>query len=52
MLNLNKYKHEAQFPDGPLYREYMTALDRLLLEVGARIHWRTPLQLRSSALTT
>ncbi len=41
MLNLNKYKLEAQFPHGQLYREYMTALDRLLIEVGGRIHWRT-----------
>ena len=42
MLNLNKYRDEAGFPDGTLYRDYMSVLDRLLLEVGGRILWRTP----------
>ena len=32
---------EAGFPDGTLYRDYMSALDTLLLEVGGRILWRT-----------
>ena len=41
MLNLNKYKAEAAFPHGQLYLDYMTALDRLLSDVGARIDWRT-----------
>ena len=41
MLNLNKYRDEAGFPDGTLYRDYMSILDRLLLEVGGRILWRT-----------
>ena len=42
MLNLNKYRVEAGFPHGQLYREYMSALDSLLAEVGGRILWRTP----------
>ena len=41
MLNLNKYRAEAGFPDGGLYRNYMSVLDSLLLEVGGRILWRT-----------
>ena len=41
MLNLNRYVEEANFPDGGLYREYMTVLDQLLTEVGGRILWRT-----------
>ena len=41
MLNLNRYVEEANFPDGELYREYMTVLDQLLMEVGGRILWRT-----------
>jgi len=41
MLNLNKYRAEAQFPEGQLYRDYMSALDTLLVEVGATILWRT-----------
>jgi len=41
MLNLNKYSAEAGFPDGTTYRDCMSALDTLLLEVGGRILWRT-----------
>ena len=41
MLNLNRYVEEANFPDGELYREYMTVLAQLLIEVGGRILWRT-----------
>jgi len=41
MLNLNKYRAEAQYPEGQLYRDYMAALDTLLAEVGATILWRT-----------
>ena len=41
MLNLNRYVEEAGFPDGELYRDYMTVLDRVLTEVGGRILWRT-----------
>ena len=41
MLNLNRYVEEANFPDGEIYREYMTVLDQILIEVGGRILWRT-----------
>jgi hypothetical protein len=41
MLNLNKYRPEAQYPDGQLYTDYMSVLDALLLEVGGKILWRT-----------
>lgn len=41
MLNLNKYKPEAKFPDGRLYTDYMSALDTLLSQVGGKILWRT-----------
>ena len=41
MLNLNKYRAEAQYPEGQLYREYLAALDALLVEVGGEILWRT-----------
>ena len=29
MVNLNKYKEEAGFPDGELYSQYMSALAEL-----------------------
>lgn len=41
MLNLNKYKIQAGFPDGELYRDYMRVLGDLLPHVGARILWRS-----------
>jgi len=41
MLNLNKYRAEAHYPDGDLYRDYVSALDTLLAEVGGEILWRT-----------
>lgn len=40
MLNLNRYSEEAGFPDGELFRRYMSALDRILSDVGGRILWR------------
>ena len=41
MLNLNRYTTAAQYPEGQLYRDYMAALDTLLVEVGGEILWRT-----------
>lgn len=41
MLNLNKYNANANFPDGRLYKDYMTVLDTLLAQVGGKILWRT-----------
>jgi hypothetical protein len=40
MLNLNRYRPEAKYPEGKLYKEYMTILNQLLLEVGGKIKWR------------
>jgi hypothetical protein len=42
MLNLNRYTREAAFPDGLLYREYMSVLDAFLPIVGGEILWRHP----------
>ena len=41
MLNLNRYKDEADYPFGRIYKSYMKVLDKLLSEVGAKILWRT-----------
>ena len=41
MLNLNKYRPEAQYPEGQLYKDYMSVLGALLLQVGGEILWRT-----------
>ena len=41
MLNLNRYRPEAGYPNGKLYKEYMGVLDQLLSEVGGKILWRT-----------
>lgn len=41
MLNLNRYRPEADYPNGELYKEYMAVLDQLLSEVGGKILWRT-----------
>ena len=40
MLNLNKYRADAEFPDGRLYQDYMTVLDTLLSQVGGKVLWR------------
>lgn len=41
MLNLNKYRAEAQYPTGTLYKQYMAILDTLLSQVGGKVLWRT-----------
>lgn len=41
MLNLNKYSAEAQFPDGQLYNDYVSALEALLMQVGGKMLWRS-----------
>jgi uncharacterized protein (DUF1330 family) len=40
MLNLNLYSADADFPNGDLYQRYMSALAKLLPEVGAEVLWR------------
>jgi hypothetical protein len=42
MLNLNRYKPEAGFPNGSLYLRYVTGLEAFLPAVGGAILWRTP----------
>jgi hypothetical protein len=41
MLNLNKYRGDAHYPNGQLYKDYMAVLDELLSQVGGVILWRT-----------
>jgi hypothetical protein len=41
MLNLNRYSAAAQYPSGRLYKDYMSALDTLLIQVGGVVLWRT-----------
>ena len=40
MLNLNRYSDAAAFPDGELYKDYMSVLEEFVPIVGARILWR------------
>ena len=42
MMNLNRYTPDAAFPEGALYRRYISGLESMLAAVGARILWRTP----------
>jgi hypothetical protein len=42
MLNMNRYTASAGFPYGGTYREYMSALETLLPQVGGKILWRVP----------
>jgi len=44
MLNLNRYSEEAGYPEGTLYKNYMSILEKLLLEVGGKVLWRTNVQ--------
>jgi uncharacterized protein (DUF1330 family) len=41
MINLNKYRPEAGYPDGPLYADYMAVLGTLLQQVGGKVLWRS-----------
>lgn len=40
MLNLNRYSAAAAFPDGELYKDYMSVLEEFVPIVGAKILWR------------
>ena len=42
MLNLNLYSAEADFPNGQLYKNYMSVLEAFLPVVGAKVLWRHP----------
>jgi len=41
MLNLNKYRVEAEYPTGRIYTNYIAVLDTLLMQVGGRMLWRS-----------
>jgi uncharacterized protein (DUF1330 family) len=41
MLNINKYRNEAQYPHGQLYTDYIAVLETLLVQVGGKVLWRT-----------
>ena len=43
MINLNRYVTEAHYPNGDLYKSYMSALSNLLVQVGGRILWQMPI---------
>jgi hypothetical protein len=42
MMNLNYYSAEASFPNGEIYKSYMSVLEKFLPVVGAKILWRHP----------
>lgn len=42
MMNLNRYRDSAGYPDGEPYRNYMRVLDALLPHVGGKVLWRSP----------
>ncbi len=44
MMNLNRYKSDAGYPDGALYRAYRGALSKVLPNVGAKILWESSVQ--------
>ncbi len=44
MLNLNRYSEEAGYPEGTFYKNYISILEKLLLEVGGKVLWRTNVQ--------
>lgn len=43
MLNLNRYKPDAGYPDGTPYRDYISRLKTLLHSLGARVLWQLPI---------
>ena len=44
MVNLNKYKGDAGFPNGKLYSQYMNALAELRRELGAKLEFQYTVQ--------
>jgi hypothetical protein len=42
MVNLNRYRPEAGYPNGKLYQEYITGLGPFLLAAGGQLIWRMP----------
>lgn len=44
MMNLNRYKPAAGYPDGALYKAYRDALSNVLPNVGGKILWESPVE--------
>ena len=42
MLNMNRYRPEAGYPDGKPYQDYITGLSPFLLGAGGQLLFRTP----------
>jgi len=42
ILNLNLYSAAADFPNGELYKNYISGLEKFLPVVGGEIMWRRP----------
>jgi hypothetical protein len=42
MMNLNRYRDAAGYPDGALYGNYMRVLATVLPHVGGKVLWRGP----------
>lgn len=40
MLNMNRYKPQAGFPDKGLHRDYIAGLETFLATIGGKILWR------------
>jgi uncharacterized protein len=43
MLNQNAYTAQAGYPDGELYRQYISGLENLVERLGGAILWRQPI---------
>jgi uncharacterized protein (DUF1330 family) len=41
LVDLNKYRPEAGYPDGKPYTDYMAVLGALLLQIGGKVLWRS-----------
>ena len=44
MLNINRYRPEAEFPEGETYKSYMEAIQHSVGAVGGSVLWRTKVQ--------
>jgi hypothetical protein len=42
MLNMNRYRAESGYPDGGVYQQYISGLEKFLPGAGAKILWRVP----------
>ena len=44
MLNINRYRPGAEFPEGETYKSYMEAIQHSVGAVGGSVLWRTKVQ--------